>query len=221
MERGNDDIQIRDEGGDKMSKKEKFLEDLLLELCALPLDEKETEERLSFYREMIEDRIESGLSEEEAVAEVGSVDEIIASILKEIPLTTLVKKKIRPKRKISWWEITLIVLGSPIWIAILASLFAVVVSAYAVIWTLVAVAWAVFAAFAACTPAAIVMTVLYFCEGLAAHGIAFIGISLFAGGVAILLFLASKATTVGIARLTKNIALWIKRLFVKRGADRK
>ena len=204
-----------------MSKKEKFLEDLLFELCALPLDEAETEERLAFYREMIEDRIESGLSEEEAIAEIGSIDEIISSILKEIPLAKLVKKKIKPKRRISWWEITLMALGSPIWIAILASLFAVVISAYAVIWSLVAVVWACFAAFAACAPASIAMTVLYFCEGLAAQGIAFIGIALFAGGAAILLFLASKAATLGTAKLTKKIALWIKRLFLKRGADRK
>ena len=47
-------------------------------LSALPAEE--VEEGLNFYSEMIEDRIDEGMTEEEAVASVGSVDEIAAQI---------------------------------------------------------------------------------------------------------------------------------------------
>ena len=48
-----------------------FLLALHDKLTGLPRDE--VEERLNFYSEMIEDRMEDGLSEEEAVAAIGSV----------------------------------------------------------------------------------------------------------------------------------------------------
>ena len=52
----------------------KFLLSLHDKLSDLP--QNEVEERLSFYSEMIEDRMEEGVSEEEAVSARGSVDEI-------------------------------------------------------------------------------------------------------------------------------------------------
>ena len=53
-------------------------EELREELMGLPQDE--IEERLDFYSEMIEDRMEEGLSEEVAVAEIGIPAEIAAQI---------------------------------------------------------------------------------------------------------------------------------------------
>ena len=58
--------------------KQEFLSRLREGLSGLPEDD--IAERLTFYGEMIDDRIEDGLSEEEAVAEVGSVDDIAAQI---------------------------------------------------------------------------------------------------------------------------------------------
>mgnify|MGYP003295524098 CR=1 FL=1 len=51
--------------------------------CLSDLTGDEVEERLRFYSEMIEDRMEEGLSEAEAVSAVGSVDEIAAQIMAE------------------------------------------------------------------------------------------------------------------------------------------
>ena len=53
--------------------KQEFLSKLRAKLFGLP--QKELEERLSFYSEMIDDRIEEGLSEETAVKELGTVYE--------------------------------------------------------------------------------------------------------------------------------------------------
>ena len=80
------------------------------------LPKQEVEERLNFYAEMIEDRIEDGLSEEEAVAAVGTVDEIAKHIIKDIPLTKIAIEKIKPKRRLKTWEIVLLIAGAPLWI---------------------------------------------------------------------------------------------------------
>ena len=49
---------------------------------------------VDFYEEMIEDRIEDGIPEEEAVSALGSIDEIKGKILEEIPIAKIVKEKI-------------------------------------------------------------------------------------------------------------------------------
>ena len=64
-------------------KKKEFLSALSRGLSRLPRGERE--ERVNFYREMIDDRIEEGIPEEEAVAGVGTVDGIVAQVLAERP----------------------------------------------------------------------------------------------------------------------------------------
>ena len=92
--------------------KTEFLEKIRSGLGGIP--QKDIDERLAFYSEMIDDRIEDGITEEEAVAQTGSADEIIAQIVSDYPLNKLVKEKIRPERRLRAWEIVLIVLGFPL-----------------------------------------------------------------------------------------------------------
>ena len=73
-----------------MTKKD-FLELLRVKLKNLPKDD--IEERVNFYSEMIDDRIEDGYSEEDAVKEIGNVDEISREIISKTPLKTLIKEK--------------------------------------------------------------------------------------------------------------------------------
>ena len=77
--------------------KHEFLQKL--EALLAGLSTKEKEEQLTFYREMIEDRIEDGLSEEEAVQAIGSAEAIAAQILSE---ASFVPGK--PKRRLKGWE---------------------------------------------------------------------------------------------------------------------
>lgn len=97
--------------------KQEFLSKLRAKLSGLP--QKELEERLSFYSEMIDDRIEEGLSEEDAVKELGTVDEVAGQVIAEIPLSKLVKERIKPKRALNVWEIVLLAIGSPIWLSLM------------------------------------------------------------------------------------------------------
>ena len=63
--------------------KQEFLTALWKQLSEVPSED--VEESLDYYSEMIEDRMESGMTEEEAVAAVGSVEDAAKQIIAEIP----------------------------------------------------------------------------------------------------------------------------------------
>lgn len=194
--------------------KTEFTSELVGKLPSLPAQE--IDERLSFYLEMIDDRMEEGLSEEEAVAQVGSVDDIATEILSEIPLSMIVKEKIKPTRRIKPWEIVLLILGAPVWLPILISLLAVALSLYISFWSIIISLWAVFASVVATAFAGIFMGVCFICGGFTVSGMFIIGCSVICAGVSILLFYGCKYATKGLLILSKKIALLIKQCFVKK-----
>jgi uncharacterized membrane protein len=191
-----------------MNKKE-FAEDLRKKLSGL--SEKEIEEQLDFYSEMIDDRIEDGSSEEDAVKAVGSVNEISDRIKNDADFLKKAKKK--PERRIKVWEIVLLVLGSPIWLSLAIAAFSVIVSLYAVIWSLIASLVAIFASLAASSLGMIIGGVVFAVTGNALSGIAMIGESLFLAGTAIFLFFGCKVSITGCIVMTKKTVLKIVKLF--------
>ena len=195
-------------------KRLEFLLQLQDRLSCLPQDE--MEEQLAFYNEMIDDRIEEGLSEEEAVAQVGSVDEIVSQILADTPLSTLVKEKIKPKKRLKVWEIVLLAVGSPLWLCLLIAAFAVGIALYAALWAVVISLWAAFASVAACAVGGLAAGVIFIGNGNGLSGIAMIGASLVCAGLSIFLFYGCRAATLGTAWLTKLSVLGIKRCFIKK-----
>ena len=196
--------------------KQAFLDELREHLTGLP--QEDIEERLGFYAEMIEDRVEDGLTEEEAVAAIGSVEEVFAQIIEETPFTKLVKERIRTNRKLAVWEIVLLAVGSPIWLALLIAAFAVVLSLYVVLWSVVASLWSVFAALAASALGVLVGGVVFLCYSYTSAGLVCIAASLVCAGLSIFAFYGCKATTKGGGWLTKKLALFIKTCFIRKGA---
>lgn len=192
--------------------KAQFLDELRKRLMGLP--QSDLEERLQFYGEMIDDRVEDGLTEAEAVAGIGSVDEIVAQIMEEIPLSKLVKEKVKRRRGLKAWEIVLLVLGSPVWLPLGIAAFAVCLSIYIVLWAVLVSFWAVDFSFAVCTLGGLAAAVFGLIKsGLAAAGLS-LGAAIFCAGIAILLFFGCKALTRGLLYLTKKILLGIKSLFI-------
>jgi uncharacterized membrane protein len=193
--------------------KESFLSALRSRLAGLP--QEDVEERLNFYAEMIEDRMEEGLSEEEAVAEVGSVDEIAAQILGDIPLSKIVKNKM-PKRRLQAWEIVLLVLGFPVWFPLLIAGVAVVFSLYIIIWAVIVSLWAAFVAVLVSAFALIIVGVWSAISVSAPAGIAVVGTGIFGVGLAIFLCFGCVAATKGMAILTKKIGLGLKKCLIRK-----
>ena len=193
-------------------RKQEFLDALKSGLNGLP--QQDIDERLTFYSEMIDDRIEEGLSEEEAIAAVGPVDRVINEIVAETPLAKIVKEKIKPKRRMKAWEVIMLILGFPLWFPLSIVAFVLILDFYIVLWVVVICLWVIELAIWACVLFAFVAAVLYMARGYVAFGIVLIGAGLFLTGFSIFLFFACKAATVGTAKLAKKIVHGIKRLFV-------
>ncbi len=194
--------------------KQDFLALLRKGFSALP--QKEMEERLNFYSEMIDDRMEEGFSEEEAVAAVGSADEIIAQVVADTPLLKIAKEKLKSNRRLKAWEIVLLVLGSPIWLSLGVAAVAVILSLYISVWAVIISLWAVFASLIGCAFGGIFAGVIFVYKGNTLSGIAVIGAGILCVGLSVFMFYGCKAITKGVVYLTKRFMLWIKNRLIKK-----
>ena len=72
---------------------------LKLEEALSQLPEEDRQASIEYYAELIDDRIEDGMPENEAVESLGSVEKIAEQILMDMPLGKLVKSKVKNRRK--------------------------------------------------------------------------------------------------------------------------
>ena len=211
--------------------KQAFLDSLQKGLGSLT--ESDAQERLNFYSEMIDDRIEEGLSEEDAVAQIGDVEKIVASILAEIPqrqsekqeaprVITKVEKPVHQattpkkdkKKGMETWQIVLLIVGAPLWIPLMIAAFSVIISLIAVLWSVVATLWG--ALFGTLAGVGLGVTLFGICCIIAGKWL--VGIACFGGGIAcvglaIFAFFGCIYATKGAAWLTKMTFVGIGRLF--------
>jgi uncharacterized membrane protein len=190
--------------------KEQFI--LQLSAALAGLNQEDLNRSIDYYSEMIDDRIEDGMTEEEAVNALGTVDEIRSRILEDVPMTRIVKEKITPKREFRVGEIILLILGSPVWLPLLLAFIIVCLALYLTFWVIIMSLYVVdlsvmiagFASFVVgFIQMPIPMTALFFFGS----GIALIGL-------AILLFFGFNQVTKGLWFISKKIALGIKKIFV-------
>ena len=194
-----------------MSKIE-FLTALRERLQGVP--EEDMNKSIDFYCEMIDDRVEDGMSEAEAVDALGNIEEIISQILSEVSLPKLVKEKVKPKRALKAWEIVLLVLGAPLWIPLLAAVILTVLAIYLSVWTVIISLYAVDLSIAVSGLACIGVAVALLFDGqFVPAGVVF-GAGLVCMGLAILLFFAFNLVTKGILWVSKKVLLGIKGLFI-------
>lgn len=185
--------------------KQEFLVELKKSLKGLR--KKEIAERVAFYSEMIDDRIEEGLTEEEAVAKISNISEISS--------TEEVKKE---KKSNNGLKTALIIVGSPIWLALIIALFSVVlalvivavavtISLVAIVFSLFVALWAVVVALFACGIAGILSLVLYVIFANPAVGVMYCGAGAVCVGLAILaVFPMKKFSQLSIILTKKSLA---------------
>ena len=196
-----------------MDKKE-FLVALEARLAGLP--EADRRSSLDFYAEMLDDLMEGGMTEQEAVASLGSVDAIAQEILMDTPLPKLIKAKMKPKRRMRAWEIVLIAIGSPVWFPILIALFAVALSLYITLWAVVLSLYAADLAFAISAPAGIITAIALFVSGRPTAALLFLGAGLVLAGLTVLWLLLCNLTAKGAWQLGKLTLRGIKACFIRK-----
>lgn len=195
--------------------KHAFLEELKGGLSGLP--EGDIAECLAFYGEMIEDKMEEGATEAEAVAALGSVEDIVTRVVASTPLARLVGERLKPRRRLTAVEITLLVLGSPLWFSLLAAVLSVLLAVFVTIWSVAVCLWATFVSLGACALGGLLCGALLTVFSNAAAGVALIGCGVALAGVSIFFFHLARLGTWAVAWLCRITLLGIKRFFVRKG----
>ncbi len=193
-----------------------FIFELNSRLSGLP--EEDINKSLDYYSELIDDYIEDGKSEEEAVASLGSIDDIVSQIYTDTPLSKIVKAKVRPNRALRVWEIILIVLGSPIWLSIMIAVLAVVLSVYVVLWSVVISLYSVVLSVAVTSLVLFIGILVSALKGLYLNAVIFLALTLLLAGLTILLFIGTNYFTKAMVFVSKLIVKSIKNMFVRRSA---
>ena len=192
--------------------KQEFLTQLERRLSALP--ETERDASLAYYDEIIDDALEQGMSQAEAVASLGDIDQVVSQILADVPLSKLVKEQVRPKRKIKAWEIVLLILGFPIWGSLLIAAAAVVFSVYICIWAVVICLYAADLALGASAFAMLTCSVVFFALRSPIAALWMLAAALILAGLTILFFLLSNLCAKGTAILGKKIGIGFKKMLI-------
>ena len=172
---------------------------------------------VDYYTEMIDDRVEDGMTEEDAVAALGSIDEIRSKILEEVPITKIVKEKMTPKRSFGAGEIVLLVLGAPLWLPLLLAGIIVILAIYISFWSIIFSLYVADLSVFISGLAGLIVAAIKPGGPLGALFYAGCGIALI--GVAILLFFGFNQVTKGLLFISKMIILGIKKLFVGGGKN--
>lgn len=184
------------------------------------LPKNDIQERLAFYCEMIDDRIEDGLSEKEAIDQISSMDETVSQILKGKSIYQSKKEKNGCEKKYKTWEIILIAIGSPIWLSLLISAFAIIFSLFITlfvsIFAITISLWAIFGSTAIVGPCGIIAGIIIICAGNILHGTVLISMGLICIGLSIFFYIGCKKITQVIYLLSKKLSNFIKARFAKK-----
>jgi len=197
--------------------KNEFLNELSKKLSALP--QVEIEKSVAYYDEIISDRMEDGMSEEEAIGALSDVDKIVNDIMHDMSLPTLMKARLNKSKdkasnKALW--LTLVIIGSPIWFPILISLGVIILSIYIVAWSIILTIYAVELSFGLTFVAGIFAGLVLCFTSHPGAGLAMFGSAFILGGLAILMFKPIIILTKEFAKFTAYIARKTKSLFIKK-----
>lgn len=195
--------------------KMEFTDQLRRRLAKLP--DYEISKTIAFYTESIDDRMEDGMSEADAVASVGDVDKIVSEILIDTPLTTLIQKRIKDSHSHSshktLWMV-LAICGFPFWLPLALAGFALFLALYITIW-------AVVVSLCAAELALLLFGVFGLAAGVATcfsanipAGLALIGAAIFCAGLFIMTIKPLFWVCKQIAALTVVLLVKIKSMFV-------
>lgn len=120
-------------------KKLEFINELGAQLHSMPAEE--VRPLLDYYMEIVADRMEDGMTEEEAVASLGPIPELAEKILAEQPQTEQEPEPIptpaplpepvsQTKRRWSGSSIVLAIILSPLWLALLCVLISIEIAVW-------------------------------------------------------------------------------------------
>lgn len=161
--------------------KQEFFNGLSYEIRNIPKPEQE--KAIFYYREIIDDAIEAGENEEDAIARLGSIEEIAREI--NISSDRVRKESMSSGRKVL--TTILLILGFPIWGSLVLVLLCLVLVAFILLFVPIIILVTFVVAFFASGIWAIIGTPFIVSEGLAyavmqlGAGVSLLGLSVLSG----------------------------------------
>jgi len=189
--------------------KNEFLDQL--EQALAPLPDSDIDHILIDYEAFIDEKTESGISEEEAVASLGSPSEAAAELIAEAPPVRLLIGKIKTPNR--YLNTAILVLGFPLWFAALALFGTAVMAVFAVIWGIVVVLTAAVIALFVAAVVGFIGYILYAVKFGPEYSKLFLGFSLTAAGLGIVFHVCFGWISHQLVELTGKLAVTISGLF--------
>jgi uncharacterized membrane protein len=193
--------------------KSEFLAQLQAALNRLP--QSEIDQSLAFYGEVIDDRIEDGMSEQDAVAQLGDINQIAAQIIAEAPFVSRTVAKAKSNKTNLALVIILLVVLSPLWLPLAVAVFVTVAAIFLTVWIVILSLWTAVLALFVTGCAGVVALFFLLATGYPLAGLLSAGGGLVCLGLSIFAFLGMLALSKGVWTFTKFIARKIKSLFVR------
>lgn len=184
------------------------------------LSQSDIEKSLEYYSEMIDDRMEDGVSEEEAVAAMEAPEGIARQILMDMPLPKVVKAKAKPAHPLRIWEIILLIVGSPVWVPLTLTAILLFFVCYMVIWIMIFALYAIDFSFAVGALAGFIQGGISIFTMGGIQALFYFGGGLVSLGIAILLFFTFNILSVKLIHLSRQFVLWAKSRFVRKGDNK-
>ena len=103
---------------------------------------KEIDQAREYWYEAYRDRIESGMDEEAAVNDLGSVDAAAASVVESMPTIQRSFCNLRQNHERTALVTVLLVLGAIAWVPVVFAIAMLAVAVYVLLWSLILAAWA-------------------------------------------------------------------------------
>ena len=173
----------------------------------------EVEQSIAFYSEMIDDRVEDGMSEADAVAALGPVGAIDAQIIAETPvIPKAIAKANTGSRTLN---VVLLVVFSPIWVPLVLALVVAALMVYLSIWMVIVALWTVVAVLILCAPIGFFLLAWCLANGYPLTGLFQLGAGLAASGLGLFAWFGVLAASKGLVSLTGTFGRWVKSRFVK------
>ena len=197
--------------------KRQFFDALSERLRVLPKEE--LNRTITYYNEIIEDYIEDGMSEAQAVAQLEPVDVIASRILHEEQDGVAAEQLTKQRKKAPvWLVVVLAVVGFPIWFSLLMAGISIVLSVLATLFSIMIALMCIPVGLAGVTVGGICLSPVFLATGNVPKGLVLLGGGLVCAALTLLAIWAVYYLVKGLWHLIRWIVRKITGLFSKRKA---
>lgn len=167
----------------------------------------EIHQLINYYDEMIEDLMEEGYTEEEAVARLGSPKELIQAVTETEEVVVEIPRRFHP------FLLLILVLGFPLWGSLLLSAALLILSFLIIIWCVPFTTGMIGVTTFIGGIASVVLSPVLMADGFYLF-LSQLGMGIFLFGLGLLCLIATYSMSRPFSRLTHSLVVWPK-LFVQ------